>query len=379
MLPKDLLDVKRVGGRVVPKFAGRDEIALARRILKIYRSCVGKKLKLAREAVKRLENGENFRKVKGFAKIVERYCEVESVSKVDPKALREFLFERGYVTRIEDRKRVIEEAAEAFGLDPDEVEEFMFADLEEERVIKAVPEMCPEELIKIYNLSLLQTALFNSLRVSFWVSSNHKRVLRAVKRLGLMYELSDDGVLTLTGAASILKMTRKYGTAMAKVVPEIVRAERWWIRAEVVDDYEKRIYFLEVSDRIKGLLPEVEERIEYDSSLEEEFERRIKFLLNCEVIREPGVVKAGRYAYIPDFLIRKNGKEVYVEIAGFWTEEYIRRKLEKISNAGIPLILIAREELALERPKGVLDVIVIKKNRIPYRDVLRRIKEYIGD
>ena len=377
MLPKDLMDVRKFGGSLMPRFAGAGDVGLAGKVIKIYRICEGKRLRLAREAVKRLEDGSNYKKVRGFAKIVERMCEIESRCKVDPKELRRFLFERGYVTRVEERERVIREAAEFFGIEPEEVEEFMFSDLEEERVIVRCPELRPEDLVKLYNLSLLQTVLFNSLRFSFWISSNHKAVLRAVKRLGLMYELSDDGVVTLTGAASVIKMTRRYGTAMAKVVPEIIRAERWWMRAEVVDEYEKRVYLFELSDRYRGLFPELKEKVEYDSSLEEEFERRIKFLLNCEVIREPGIVRAGRYAYIPDFLIRKDGKEVYVEIAGFWTEEYIRRKLEKIRKADIPLLLIVREELALGRPKGVLDVVTMKGNRIPYRDVVKKIKEIL--
>ena len=73
-------------------------------------------------------------------------------------------------------------------------------------------------------------------------------------------------------------------------------------------------------------------------------------------------------------MIKKEEKGVYVEIAGFWTEEYVRRKLEKIKEAGIPLILIVREEFAIDKPKGVLDVILIRKNKIPYKDVLKKIR-----
>ncbi len=381
MLPKDLLELRRFRGRVYPKFAGTKEIELAESVLELYE--VGKKLGEVRSRLKLLEDAKSYRKVRAFAKIVERMCEFKMETNLDPKAVRRFLFERGYVTTLRDRERVMKECAEMFGVNEEEIERAMFADLEEERKIVKVPKLTPEELIKIYNLSLLQTTLFNSLRLTFWVSSNHKRIFRRLKWLGLMYELHDkNGMLlvSLTGAASIVKMTRKYGTSMAKLIPEIIRARRWWMRAEILDEHSRRIYFLELSDKYDRLFPkDYEDRIEYDSSLEEEFARRLKFLLEgYEIIREPGVVRAGRYAYIPDFLIKKGEKDVYVEIAGFWTEEYVRRKLEKIKRANVPLILVVREDLALEKPKGVLDVVIMRRGKIPYRDILQKIKRYLG-
>jgi len=381
VLPKDLLEVRRVGGKIFPKFASLEDVKLAKTVLKIYELGLGKKYKLIQANLRKIETARNYRKVRGFAKLIERECTFEKATELNPMEVRMFLFSRGFVTTLSERRKVLEETAKHFGVSVEEIEKAMFADVEDELILKDIPEIDPKELVKRYNLSLLQTAIFNSLRLTFWISSNHKNVFRRMKWLGLMYELyeSNGRLLTsVTGAASILKMTRKYGTSMAKLIPEIIRAKEWWIRAEVVDDYEKRIYFLELSDKFRALFPSEDvERVEYDSSLEEEFGRRIKSLLGCEVIREPGVVKAGRYAYIPDFLIRKNGKEVYVEIAGFWTEDYVRKKLEKIKEANIPLILIVREDFALDKPKGVLDVIMIKKNRIPYRDVLRKIKAFL--
>ncbi len=380
MLPKDLLDVKRVGGTVFPKFAGSDDIKLAEKVLTVYRLCLGRKRRIVQANLRKIENARNYRKVRGFAKLVERECRFERSTGLNPTDVRRFLFERGFVTTVGDRRRVLEEAARHFGVDVDEIERAIFADVEDELVLTDVPEIDPIDLVKRYNLSLLQTTIFNALRMTFWISSNHKNVFRKMKWLGLMYELyeSEGKLLTsVTGPASIIRMTRRYGTSMAKLIPEIIRAKRWWIRAEILDEYDRRVLFMEISDRLRDAFPDEVAEVEYDSSLEEEFERRIKFLLGCEVVREPGVVKAGRYAYIPDFLIRKNGREVYVEIAGFWTEEYIRRKLEKIREANIPLVLIVRDDLVIGRPKGVLDVVRIRGGRIPYREVLKKIKEYL--
>ncbi len=381
MLPKELLDVTRRNGRIYPRFAWDEkDVKLAEIVLKIYKLGLGRKYKLVLESLRKIENANNYRKVRGFAKIVERNCKFERATKLDPLAVRRALFERGYVTRLSEREKVLKDVAEQFGVDVKEIERAMFADREEERIISEVPEIEAKELVKMYNLSLLQTTIFNCLRLTFWVSSNHKNVFRKLKWLGLMYELYDENgklLVSITGPASILKMTRKYGTSMAKLIPEIIKAENWWIRAEVVNDYEKRIYLLEMSDMYKKLFPEYEEKIEYDSSLEEEFARKMRFL-GFEVIREPGIVKAGNYAYIPDFLIKKEDKEVYIEIAGFWTEDYVKKKLEKIRNSNIPLILLVREDLALGKVREGVDVILIdKRGRIPYRDVVKKIKEYM--
>jgi predicted nuclease of restriction endonuclease-like RecB superfamily len=383
VLPKELLEVYRSRGKIYLKFAWTDsDLVLARKVIEVYRSCVGRSYRYVLVGLKRLENAENYRKVRGFAKLIERACEFEKCTDLDPFAVRKFLFERGYVTKLSERRMIIKEASEYFGVSEEEIEKAMFADRDEEKVLVKVPEITPSELVKTYNLSLLQTLIFNCLRMTFWISSNHKDVFRKLKWLGLMYELyeNEDGMLLVdvTGTASILKMTRKYGTSMAKLIPEILKAKNWWIRGEIVDEYEKRIYFFELSDKKRNLFPErYQEEIKFDSSLEEEFYRRMRNL-GFEVVREPGVVKAGNHAYIPDFLIRKDGKEVYVEIAGFWTEKYIKKKLEKIKSAKIPILLIVREDLALDKPKNVFDVVVIKKNRIPYGDVLRKVKALLS-
>ncbi len=386
MLPKELLEVRKSKGKIIPKFAGKDDYPLAEKIIKIFSSGVGKKYGSVLSALKSVENADNYRKVRGFARVMERFCEkvcmFDAPSHLDPVEVRLYLFERGYITSRKERQRIIEYAARYFSTTPEEIERAMFADRDEEQILVNVRQINADTLIKLYNLSLLQTAIFNALRLTFWTSSNHKEIFRRIKWLGLMYELyEEDGQLRadITGTASILKMTRKYGTSMAKLIPSIVKAERWWIRAEILDEHSNRIYYLEMDDSHKHLFPVYDEKIEYDSSLEVEFERKIKAIKpDVEVIREPDVVKAGRYAFIPDFLIRKSSREVYVEIVGFWTEDYLKKKVEKIRESGVPLIVVAREEYACGKSESA-DVILFSKN-IPYNEVVGRINHYLrGD
>ncbi len=376
MLPKELLEVKRFKGKIFPKFADVSDYELAERVIKIFRAAKGKKYGTVLNALKSIENAKNFRKVRGFARVLENYCiekacAFEVDSELDPLRVRMFLFERGFVTSKKERDEVLRYAARYFNTDVATIERAMYADREEELVIVRVDEITPSALIKLYNLSLLQTTIFNCLRMVFWVSSNHKEVFGAIKRLGLMYELyEEDGrmLAEITGAASMLKMTRRYGTAMAKLVPYIIKAKKWWMKAEIIDG--DRVYIMEIDDRCRNLFPEREEKIEYDSSLEEEFARKLT-ALGYEVVREPEVIKAGSFAFIPDFLVKKGEGKVYVEIVGYWTSEYLKRKLEKIKQAKIPLVVIAREELGA----GKIDGVVIFSKKIPYNEVVREIKK----
>lgn len=387
MLPKELLEVRKYKGKIFPIFAGEKEYALARQIIEIFRAGKGRKYGSVMAALKKVEDAKNYRKVRGFARVIENHCiEKEcsfDVAHLDPVKVRLYLFEKGYVISKKDRQRVIELAARYFGVNPAKIEETMFADMDEELVVAEVREISPDELIRLYNLSLLQTAIFNCLRLTFWTSSNHKEIFRRIKWLGLMYELYEENgqiVTSVTGAASILKMTRRYGTSIAKLIPAIVRADEWWIRAEILDENSSRVYLLELDNRQKHLFPEYDEsdeRIEFDSSLEEEFERKVRAITGAEVVREPDVIKAGRFAFIPDFLVKKGSKEVYVEIVGFWTEEYLKKKMEKVRQVRVPLIVIARGEFG-RRENFVKDEdVILFSKKIPYNEVIRRINSHL--
>ncbi|MGH9854439.1 MAG: DUF790 family protein, partial [Blastocatellia bacterium] len=63
---------------------------------------------------------------------------------------------------------------------------------------------------------------------------------------------------------------------------------------------------------------------------------------------------------IPDFTLRdRSGREVYLEIVGFWTPEYLSRKIAKVTAARLNnLILAVSKRLALsEAAAKELDVV----------------------
>jgi hypothetical protein len=52
---------------------------------------------------------------------------------------------------------------------------------------------------------------------------------------------------------------------------------------------------------------------------------------------------------IPDLSLERAGLKIYLEIVGFWTEEYILRKAEKLKQVEGKMLLLVNENLACEK------------------------------
>jgi len=77
--------------------------------------------------------------------------------------------------------------------------------------------------------------------------------------------------------------------------------------------------------------------------VEEEFYNEVRKITSWEVRREPEPLVVNGKVFLPDFSFKKANKVVYFEIIGFWTEEYLRKKVNKLSSLGLD-ILIAIDE-----------------------------------
>ncbi|SNQ61069.1 DUF790 family protein [Candidatus Methanoperedens nitratireducens] len=114
----------------------------------------------------------------------------------------------------------------------------------------------------------------------------------------------------------------------------------------------------------------------FDSAIEKEFS-----LLNfngwsCK--REPALMKAGQYAFIPDFSLERNGTRIYVEIIGFWTPEYLKNKIQKINllTEKENLILLVNNDLACSGPEFKVDNLIFYDKKIPYLEILEILRRY---
>ena len=414
MLPSNLLRARISGGRIRPVFVGldADAVALAERITGIYRDGVGKRKGELLERLKEVENeGHDFKLVRGLSTLLERRCVFEAESELNPVEARKAVFREASIVKAssqEDRRRVLRKVSAELATSPEALEKTLFCDMEEELIVRDFKPLPNDTLLKYYNLSVTQTLLFKSLRVEFSASGNWKNIFREVKRLGLIYSVErGDGVggeqgqgqfkVSLDGPLSLFKMTERYGTSIAKLLPQITASDSWTIKAEILARSRGgKIYNFEAdSKELKDLITNVgrgggdvigedSNRPQvgpmYDSTTEEKFARSfLSYGTGWALRREPEPLVAGTHVLIPDFSFEKDGMKVYLEVVGFWTPEYLGRKIGKLNSiaSGIDMIIAADESLAcskLERLKGKARVIYYKRE-VPMKPIVEHLRE----
>ena len=427
MLASQLLRVRTRKGVISPLycFAKNGDLQLAEDLINQFE--VSRANKERKELLdKRLSMIEcrfnDYKLVRGLCTLLERRCQFVDVSGGNddhnippPTFIRKALFEEsskiGLALTDIERNKIIDLVASRMKLTVSQIREIMWADLEGNLILDDFNSISAPDLLGWYNLSLIQTLLFSCTRLEFTVYEgvNWKRVLRDVKRLGLMYNLQREQkdapkpisfdplhdaahtklVCSVDGPISLFKLTDRYGTSIAKLLPSIISSQRWSLSAWIVRKTMsgKKIYeFKTTSSDIPTLLNDPYKNtypLKFDSSVEEKFANKFEQSANgWKLVREPEplVVSDGR-AFIPDFMFQKYDKKVYLEIVGFWTKEYLERKLHKlndiVSSKSIDLFIAVNEDLACAKilSTNFQDRIIWYKNElVPVKILLNHLK-----
>uniref|UniRef100_UPI0032AFC2A7 DUF790 family protein n=1 Tax=Methanothrix sp. TaxID=90426 RepID=UPI0032AFC2A7 len=309
MLTSDLLVTKISKGRIEPVYArlDQDNLEIAASVIDVFEGKVGRTYG---ELIQELEGIEeiNFRLIRGLAQILERRCVIETESAIDPIAARKAVFEEsgGFVTGKDGRERVLNGAARRLSVAPAELERALWADQEDNLAVKEFRTLAPEDLLKQYNLSLAQTLLFRATAMEIQVEDNYQPVFRKIKQLGLIYSIHG-GKISLEGPLSLFKLTERYGSAFARLLPTLMQAGRWSLKASISRKtfQGKRIYDFTLDHTRRSLFGvESDPEIGFDSAIEKEF-YQLSFK-GWTVQREPAVHQAGEYAIIPDFSLERN-------------------------------------------------------------------------
>ncbi|RLF12601.1 MAG: hypothetical protein DRJ62_02250 [Thermoprotei archaeon] len=397
LLPSNLLRVKRRGFKVLPRFAElnyENEYA-ASLLIDTYQEHVGKTIGELEDAIDDVEDeledlGYHPKFVRGLIELLDRLIEAQKPeTKVPPDLARRTVFavssQMGFATTPEVKVKVFEEAAKRLNVSVHDLIKAFEASYEDSEIIISFNAPTPVDLLRQYNLSLTQTLTFKAMSmdlVANMTGGEAKSILRTVKMLGLMYMAEkSDGVLRLhiDGPASLLVSTRRYGTRMARLIPLVLRLRSWRIRAEVL--YMKRRFLMELDERFSKLMPSkppIEET--FDSMVEEDFMLRFQALgLGWRIVREPEPLMARGSIFIPDFALYKGDVKVYLEIVGFWTPEYIERKMQKLLQVKEPMIIAVNKHMAcskesLERLRGAVVVFDGKLRASDLVPVLRRLE-----
>ena len=289
------------------------------------------------------------------------------------------------------------------------------------------------------------------MKLEFSVSGgyNWKKVLHKIKQLGLMYFLYGESnpksttdnqtrngnilfgndsdkkiVCAVDGPLSILRPTDRYGSAMAKLIPLIIFTDSWSINAIILRKSlsgAKKTYNFRLSNSDEDLpifdaseiasnsnsqstsKPNIGSSVDnaidnFDSNVEKKFmDKFLTFSTNWKLSREPDpLILTDGKAFIPDFVFEKSGVRVYFEIVGFWTTDYLKRKLEKIKDLStntataldIDLLIAANKNNYISENGDKIGIesifskfinkkqlIFYKKDEIPFGPIITYLKE----
>ena len=392
MLPSELLITRTRKDRIYPDFLelNAEHLELAQELLEVYRSFTDRKKSELEELLEELEQGLDFKRVRGLRTLLERRCNFVSQFAIEPARARRAVFEVASLVNVTDPKEratVIVKVAESLEVTAAELEQSLWADLDSEIIIERFEPLTADELIKKYNLSLAQTLLFKATGMTLTVTGKAPELFRSIKYFGLMYLPEDRNRIRIEGASSLLKLSERYGNALAKLLPAIVRSESWMLDAEIVVRRANmpRIYHFIMDSRDRPLLmsdePVTDDReTSFDSSIEQKFYNEFISLPTAkhwEIIREPEVLFTKRGVFIPDFKFRHRELELetYFEIVGFWTESYVKRKLAKIGSLPFTMLVAINKNLACFNAEpfgfGVDQPLILYTKKVPVGEVVR--------
>lgn len=386
-------------GRAVPdrltRRAHRQYQAHARRMLAVYRSGVGQTRRALHRSVEGIFAEEAdcpARRIRAFCKLLDDASDFEADRQGKAARLRLRVFDlaaplhplvtepdRLFETGERDVKARI---ARELGRPWDEIEAQLYADVIDQQRLAAFPGYPdPAALLSRYNVAQVQACLYRAERVVVVATADFKTILRHVKLARLLHDICRLGPsryrIELSGPASVLGRTRRYGVAFARFLPALLACRGWTMDATIQTPWGARARLsLTSRDGLKSHLPSP---AEFDSTVEERFAAKFGPERDgWRLLREAEMVHEGQSVFVPDFVFRHtDGTEVLFEIVGFWTPEYLARKRETLRRFRRHRILIAVAERSVRPNAPIPDDVLVYKTAIklaPVLDALEKLR-----
>lgn len=366
MLTADLVRARVVKGEIRPRYLEAGDaavLALAEELVATFRAHVGMRredLQGALSAV--LGEGTDFLLHRGLAKLLTDRAEFDVKSPCEPSVLREKLFTESAkhfppvamadAVHAVTRDDVIARVAAELQIDPAVVTASMYADLEDEQVMTAAPDLEAPALVTRYNVALAQAVLLRATSLTLEIApgdpQRYQQLFRWIKFYRLMHAVSGTGatgyVIRLDGPLSLFQLSQKYGLQLAEFIPALMLCKDWRAEAEVLWGIEKRGCVFRMTSEQKWV-SHYPDRGVYLTREEEWLVERFEALGSRWALERKSEIHdlGGRGVLIPDFVLRHrdDGRVAYLDIVGFWRREYLEARLEMLRDAGPPNLVLA--------------------------------------
>jgi predicted nuclease of restriction endonuclease-like RecB superfamily len=395
MLNGNLVCVRTARQRVIPRYLNRESmqwLEMAESLLMIFREGQGMTRGEIEEEVEELI-GEGVATLapRGLAKVLEDRAEFEVVSEAPPEQLREKVFTAAaeYRRRLRAdaapghrrpfrRDEVLAAVGREMNLDPEMIAAGLFADLKDEARLLRFDDLSAQRLIDRYNVALAQAVLLRSVTVRLEVRqerpARYRQLFRQLKFHRLLYRVEGDMaagyVFQIDGPLSLFSATNKYGLQMALFLPTVLHCVDFRLDSELRwgPKRDPRTFHLESKDAL--ISHQADTGTFVPAELTAFLERFRQVAPAWEVSDATEIIELGREGvWVPDyrFVHRATGRDVFVEVLGFWKRSSVERLLRLLPRHGPPRYVLAiSERLKVdEEALGELGGPVLRFKEIP--------------
>jgi predicted nuclease of restriction endonuclease-like RecB superfamily len=386
MLTADLLRVTTRNGELKPRYVDAEDDKLlgrAARLCALYQANIGISRGEMKERVADIVGDDaSFAVTRGLKKLLDDRSAWEPVSQVDPVDLRRAVFETAAAMapvsvrpnkRHASRDQVLRVAAGKLGMSAEDLDAAMYADLKAEHRLTAHKALEPLALMHRYNLALAQGMLYRATALRVRIATRRPKQVRALFRelkfLQLMHRAVREGkewVVTIDGPLSLFSQSQRYGLQLARLIPSILLLDGWSFEADVAWNNDGKLFRFALSPDA-GLVSHLKPRGTWRSEEEKTLVKRIA-KKGWEVDRRPRIIDLdGRGVLVPDMVLKRDGRELLVEIVGYWRKSYIERRATLIAEAG-PKNLVLCVSKGLNTESGPLTGLQVSV--LPFANVI---------
>ncbi len=392
ILPR-YIDLNNPRSRTAPKARER-----ARDLIDLFQSHLHRTRGELEEAIADLVgDGTDYLVSRGLTKLLMDRTSFATATDLDPLLVREQVFQLAtqhhpVVTHADkrhplDRAAFLLLAAERLSsperaVSPQDIEDALYADMEEHQRLTAFDPIDPEDLLRRYNLALAQAVLYRASALNVRLHNPEPQALRYlfrfIKFCRLMHTVRKTGReqwdIILDGPMSLFDSTQKYGLQMAVFLPALLTCEGWELEAELSwgPRRERRVFQL---DDACGLHTHYNQKGVYVTEEQTFFEDRFNELGSPWILsRDAEVIDlGGKDACIPDLVFRHrdDGRTALLEIIGFWRKGWLEAKAEHLKKHGPShLILAVSDRLRADKDGKGVDVDLGGVHLYPFKGVL---------
>ncbi len=388
MLPAELLRVRRSQGRIHPLYLDANRhLDVARTLIEVFDTHVGSKKGWLESKLEELENGSpDYKLVRGLCSLLFKRCvfRVKPNLAVDPRTARRVVFENASPPPLteDDRLRVLSQAASQLGVSLQQLEEALWADRDPELILESFTRPDPTALIVEYNSELARTIVAKASRITVFSSPSWKKVFLLAKRCGLMYHASrmEGAIGIVVEGGHYSQNSNAYADRLEAFFQGLLNIRDWSLKAEVPSRNAGFRYLFEMdaaeATRLGfGYMGDQATVPSFDSEVERRFYYGFRALnTGWTITRESEPLMAGDDVFIPDFTLSRGDAKVYVEIVGFWTKDYLERKVRKLSSLkGVDLIVVADASHSSTKVSTLPGVVFFEKD-VPLKPILDRLE-----